>query len=271
MLEENLVGGLGGTLLRLVHSRFIAADRLNNDAELLRLLGPDVSNRPQKLIVVGTQVMEQSLDIDFDVMITDVAPVDLLLQRMGRLHRHARGEEQCARPPKLRRARCYIVGVEDWSANPPSFSRGINKVYQEALLLRTILVLRDKTDSKGELIVNLPHDIANLVESVYADRDRAADEMTIPLDIPDTWQSKFDEAERRLAKRQTDAANSAKTWLLGKPQSHSSKNLVGWLRESLTIADENVGRAAVRDSQESIEVIAVQECDGGLCVFPWVQ
>lgn len=270
MLEENLVGGLDEAQLKLAHSRFIAADRLHNDAELLKLLGPDASNRPRRLIVVGTQVMEQSLDIDFDVMVTDVAPVDLLLQRMGRLHRHTRGEGQCERPPKLRRARCFIVGVEDWDSNPPSFSRGVNKVYQEALLLRTILSLRDKANSDGETIVNLPHDIAGLVESVYADRDGAVDETTIPFDVPDAWQPKFDEAERGLAKRQVDAENNAKTWLLGKPQSRSPKDLVGWLRESLTIADENIGRAVVRDSQESIEVIAVQECDGSLHVFPWV-
>lgn len=121
MLEENLVDVLDGTRLMLVHSRFIAADRLHNDAELLRLLGPDASIRPQRLIVVGTQVMEQSLDIDFDVMITDVAPVDLLLQRMGRLHRHVRGEGQCNRPARLRRARCYVTGVEDWGGQPSVF------------------------------------------------------------------------------------------------------------------------------------------------------
>ena len=66
----------GDSCVKLVHSRFIATDRMANDAELLRLLGPDSSGRPGKLIVVGTQVIEQSLDIDFDVMVTDIAPVD---------------------------------------------------------------------------------------------------------------------------------------------------------------------------------------------------
>ena len=111
---EQLKQTFGNSCVMLVHSRFIAIDRMKNDEELLRLLGPDSKNRPNKFIVVGTQVIEQSLDIDFDVMITDVAPIDLLLQRMGRLHRHQRGVNQSHRPEKLRQARCYIVGVENW-------------------------------------------------------------------------------------------------------------------------------------------------------------
>lgn len=125
---EQLKQTFGNSCVMLVHSRFIAIDRMKNDEELLRLLGPDSKNRPNKFIVVGTQVIEQSLDIDFDVMITDVAPIDLLLQRMGRLHRHQRGVNQSHRPEKLRQARCYIVGVENWKGAPPEISKGIEYV-----------------------------------------------------------------------------------------------------------------------------------------------
>ena len=131
---EQLKQTFGNSCVMLVHSRFIAIDRMKNDEELLRLLGPDSKNRPNKFIVVGTQVIEQSLDIDFDVMITDVAPIDLLLQRMGRLHRHQRGVNQSHRPEKLRQARCYIVGVENWKGAPPEISKGIEYVYPRALL-----------------------------------------------------------------------------------------------------------------------------------------
>lgn len=270
MLEENLRGGLEGAQVKLVHSRFIAADRLQNDAELLQLLGSDLSNRPEKLIVVGTQVMEQSLDIDFDVMITDIAPVDLLLQRMGRLHRHSRGDGQRERPARLRCARCYIVGVEDWEASPPTFAQGVDKVYQEALLLRTILALHSRSDANGHVVVNLPHDIAGLVEGVYKDQCQEVDNATPSFVVPDAWQPRVDEAEKRLVDSRVKATNNAETWLLGKPQLRCPKDLIGWLRESLTMTDENVGRAAVRDSQESIEVVAVQEHGGNLHVFPWV-
>lgn len=137
--------------VRLVHSRFIAADRLSNDAELLKLLGPNASKRPRSLVVVGTQVIEQSLDIDFDFMITDIAPIDLLLQRMGRLHRHQRGEGQSERSAKLRTAQCFITGSKDWSVEPPEFDKGIIAVYHPALLLRTILALKVRCDGVGVL------------------------------------------------------------------------------------------------------------------------
>lgn len=270
LLRERLGGE--GARIKLVHSRFIGADRLKNDAELLELLGPHSPSRPEKLIVVGTQVMEQSLDIDFDIMVTDIAPIDLLLQRMGRLHRHERGESQCERPPRLRRARCYITGVKDWNAMPPAFSSGIDKVYPKALLLRTILALHGLDNGCGGRFVNLPHDIARLVEAVYQEEaERSGEVVSGSLVAPDEWQPEFDDAQRALRKKQDDQEAAAVTWLLGKPEIRRSKDLIGWLRESLSIGDERVARATVRDSQESVEVIAVQEVDGSLHVFPWVK
>src|SRR5699024_8440738 len=81
----------GEDRVTLAHAQFLAVDRLRNDAELLRRFGapgPAVDRPPGPHIVVATQVVEQSLDVDFDLMVTDLAPIDLVLQRMGRLHRH---------------------------------------------------------------------------------------------------------------------------------------------------------------------------------------
>ncbi len=74
-------------------------------------------------------------------MVTDIAPVDLMLQRMGRLHRHRRGEGQSRRPEKLRSAYCYVAGVENWDEVPPKVAKGIENVYPRALLLRSLLAL----------------------------------------------------------------------------------------------------------------------------------
>ena len=77
----------------LVHARFIRADRNRIEEDLVARLGKhhDPEHpRPDRLIVVATQVIEQSVDLDFDAMVSDLAPVDLLLQRAGRLHRHDR-------------------------------------------------------------------------------------------------------------------------------------------------------------------------------------
>jgi len=70
------------------HGRFARPDRERLDAEVSSRLGKGSPNGP--LLLIGTQTLEQSLDIDADWLITDLAPMDVLLQRMGRLHRHAR-------------------------------------------------------------------------------------------------------------------------------------------------------------------------------------
>ena len=73
----------------LHHGRYAAGDRRLLDGQVEALLGKD--NRPDGgCVVVGTQTLEQSLDIDADLLITDLCPADVLLQRIGRLHRHMR-------------------------------------------------------------------------------------------------------------------------------------------------------------------------------------
>ena len=79
--------------LHLFHSRYALCDRLLIEQEMLERFGKD-STPEQRLgrVLIATQVVEQSLDLDFDRMISDLAPIDLLIQRAGRLHRHQRGE-----------------------------------------------------------------------------------------------------------------------------------------------------------------------------------
>lgn len=72
----------------LYHARMPMSTRDKKSKRILKLFGKDRSNRPQKAIVIGTQVLEQSLDVDFDYMMTAICPIDLLLQRIGRYHRH---------------------------------------------------------------------------------------------------------------------------------------------------------------------------------------
>lgn len=72
----------------LLHARMPQAERQRREETARERFGPKRPDRPG--LLVGTQVIEQSLDLDGDAMITDLAPVDLLLQRAGRLHRHRR-------------------------------------------------------------------------------------------------------------------------------------------------------------------------------------
>ncbi len=76
------------TMVLLFHSRFTLERRAEIEKQCVNAFGADRSHRPAKGILVATQVVEQSIDLDFDGMISELAPVDLLLQRAGRLHRH---------------------------------------------------------------------------------------------------------------------------------------------------------------------------------------
>ena len=73
----------------LFHGQTTLKDKHDMTELLVSKYGKDRSNRPQTSIVVATQIVEQSIDLDFDHMITELAPIDLLLQRFGRWHRHS--------------------------------------------------------------------------------------------------------------------------------------------------------------------------------------
>lgn len=87
----------------LFHARYRFADRLAREEAILTRYGKDAP-RSAGRVLVATQVIEQSLDLDFDWLITQLCPVDLLFQRVGRLHRHAR-----PRPPGFNKPRCTVI------------------------------------------------------------------------------------------------------------------------------------------------------------------
>jgi len=86
-----LCASLPGPVPMLFHSRYVMADRLEIETHVLDALGKTSGPEQRRgRVVVGSQVLEQSLDYDVDIMISDLAPIDLLIQRAGRLQRHAR-------------------------------------------------------------------------------------------------------------------------------------------------------------------------------------
>ncbi|TPW35997.1 CRISPR-associated helicase Cas3' [Oecophyllibacter saccharovorans] len=86
----------------LHHSRFAVDDRKALDQAVNALFGKTATT--EGAVLIGTQTLEQSLDIDADLLITDLCPIDVLLQRIGRLHRHER-----ERPKNGRQARCIVL------------------------------------------------------------------------------------------------------------------------------------------------------------------
>jgi len=142
------------TELLLFHARFRAERRQEVEGLVVRRFGRDGAGRPARAILVATQVVEQSLDVDFDVMLSQLAPVDLLLQRAGRLHRHDRGPRPTGPEPVL-----HLLLPSDGC-----FDLGLTgRIYQHYPLLRTLALLHGRT------ALGLPADFRGLVEACYAD------------------------------------------------------------------------------------------------------
>lgn len=97
------------------HSRYSREDRPMLDDAVEQQIGKHRTKPLQACIVVGTQTLEQSLDIDADFLITDLCPMDVLLQRVGRLHRHDRASEE--RPDSYRQAQAVVLVPAGHSLN----------------------------------------------------------------------------------------------------------------------------------------------------------
>lgn len=144
----------------LLHSRFTFLDRAENERRWMAKLGRDSVERPAMgAILVATQVVEQSVDIDADLLVTDLAPVDLVIQRLGRLHRHARG----SRPDGFRDPRCLLlVPPVDWTADEMEIKNALGPsawVYPPFTLYQAGRLLAER----GCLM--LPDDIRPLLEA----------------------------------------------------------------------------------------------------------
>lgn len=155
-LYRMLAQQLGESLpLYLFHARYPANDRSTKEQEILANFGKG-GKRPDSALLIATQVAEQSLDIDFDFMLTDLAPVDLLLQRAGRLHRHER-----QRPAAHAEARLFVAGLQAHRL-PELKETAWQYVYDAYILGRTWALLSRET------CLRLPEDIDRLVQVVYS-------------------------------------------------------------------------------------------------------
>ncbi|MEV8634876.1 CRISPR-associated helicase Cas3' [Streptosporangium sp. NPDC051023] len=250
----------------VAHAQFLDLDRAAKDADLLDRFGPPERSagcRPTgRHIVVASQVAEQSLDIDFDLLVSDICPIDLLLQRMGRLHRHSRGEGQSDRPEPLRMARCLLTGA-DWETTPVEPVSGSRTVYGAHVLLRSAAVLEPYLagTAKTGHVVRLPQDISPLVQKVYGSEQVG----------PDTWQEAMTRACEDHDLRRKEQHRKAQDFQIGEV-GRAGRSLLGWVEAGVGDADESPGgRAQVRDGVDSLEVLVVQRlADGSLVTVPWL-
>lgn len=238
--------------LTLFHARFPFGWRDEREKGVLARFGKTATRengkRPERAIVVATQVIEQSLDLDFDIMVSDLAPVDLLVQRAGRLHRHPRQ----TRPAPVAAPR-LCVAVDAAGDAAPDWDRD-RYIYAPYLLLRTYLTLR------GRASLTLPGEVSPLIETVYGD---------IPL--PETPSALLTALETtRLKMEQSDAKDEfdARKRLVAKP---TFDGLLNDMRASLEEDAPDIHKdfqALTRLGPPSISLVCLHQTPTGLNTDP---
>jgi CRISPR-associated endonuclease/helicase Cas3 len=184
-----------GTLVVLLHARFPAEERALRETLALALFGKH-GPRPHRAILVATQVAEQSLDLDFDLLYSDLAPIDLLLQRGGRLHRHQR-----ERPEHLEHPTLLVGGLEE---DPGTWSELYwDRVYEHYYLLATWATLQ------GKATLAVPEEVEALLEQVYERR---------PDDLPDTVRQRARQSHAKLLQRLQQEQQTASNCALSEPE-----------------------------------------------------
>ena len=221
------------------HAQFLMPDRAAKEQELMWRIGkhsgPEQRNR---LIVVGTQVLEQSLDLDFDFLITELCPMDLLLQRVGRLHRHPERK----RPQPVQKSCCAVLDT-----GTEAFDEGSAAIYGKWLLWRTRKLLPEQ--------ISLPEDIAPLVQEAYSWE-------------PDMLEgnAQSEAAREEYENDQKIRQSRAKNFVVQPPKEHKKmpeRNVLDDWMNRIGATNDAGARAAVRDGDPSMEVLVLMRDEKG--------
>jgi CRISPR-associated endonuclease/helicase Cas3 len=234
--------------LGLFHGRFLFVDRERIENDCIAKFGkPNDSKtqRPHKYVLVATQVIEQSLDVDFDLMISDLAPIDLLLQRSGRLHRHTREN----RPAKLNTPTLWVVSPTLDPAGKAQFAE-TGFIYDRHILLRSWLTLREHAS------VQLPAETDALIESVYH-LDAPIPETLEPVHQQD-WESSLADYQVGETRKKIAQANAVKL-----PPAREEAWPSDFTRDKETDDDTTIAKVT-RLGEPTVTTIFLQQTNQGL-------
>lgn len=193
-------GREGGPPVALLHSRFPFFRREQLEAHWMEVLGKNSPNRPTGCVLVSTQIAEQSVDIDADLLITDLAPTDMLLQRLGRLWRHDRPS----------RRGCPEV----WIQNVPLSDETLRSapvvelratLGKSARIYAPYVLLRSLREWRPRSAVALPGDVRAILEATYAPPDS---------DEPESWRTLREELEENRRKLEAHALSATRVWTM---------------------------------------------------------
>jgi CRISPR-associated endonuclease/helicase Cas3 len=230
--------------LSLLHARFPLEERQRRERLLTEKYGPDDAGRPSRGIVVGTQVLEQSLDLDFDVMVSDLAPIDLLLQRAGRLQRHRR-----ERPARYAQQATLWINIPDASSSV--LNLGVDaSIYDAFVLQQTWAVLRDRD------ILHLPDEYRSLIEAIYGITEVSPDDV-----LYKAWQD--------LQRNRKEDARQAQLHLIPEPDAGQA---FGRRMAELQFEEDETGAAWIvaqtRLGRESVNLIPLEKENDGALLLP---
>ena len=233
----------------LYHARLLAGSRRRVEQRVEDLIGKH-SARTGGCIIVATQVVEQSLDIDFDLLLTELAPVDLLIQRIGRLHRHKR-----QRPAHVARPVCRVLLPVRFGGAKPAVP--MEWVYEPFVLIKTLAALLDRSE------IGVPADVRSLVESVY---DDAMPDATA-LDRIDVSADTAAAAWTQLVCSRQIARDAARTFVLGPPDGdrftagERGVPLLDDLSDDDVLERDSVMGAQTRLGSPSARIVLVEQDD----------
>lgn len=237
-----LLGIMPAVDIWLLHSAFTSIDRSKNEQRVMDRACGLRKDPGETTVIIGTQVIEQSLDLDFDVLVTDLCPIDLLIQRIGRLHRHNN-----PRPEQFIQPRCVVLDTGEGDLDG-----GSEAVYGQYHLLNTRRVLRDS--------ISVPEEIPDLIEKAYSESEA---ETIAALD------SVFRTALNEYRKTIQNKREKAKDYQIRMPD--NIRDISGWLKNRSSDDDEYGSMvASVRDMDEAVEVVLVQRFSGRLRFLPWI-
>lgn len=230
-----------GITVELFHARFLFGRRMEIENSVLKRFGKDGGPAQRdRRVLVATQVIEQSLDLDFDVMVSDVAPADLVLQRAGRLHRHERGP----RPTGVAEPHLWLIeptskdGLPDFG--PAKY------VYAPFVLMRSYLAF------KALKAVQLPKDLERLVEQVYGSE---------PLAIPEHWRAALQEASQKLQEKEDTQQLNAIDVAISDPDASPLELQSQQLEDDDHDAAKKI-QALTRDAEPTIQVVVIYHIGG---------
>ena len=241
--------GSDGIEVVLLHARMMMGDRVDRTARVLDVLGPpDRSgspDAPRRMVVVATQLAEQSFDVDVDLLVTDLAPIDLLLQRIGRLHRHDRPAG--ARPARVSSARVVIAGMATRTGDPPVFPAGSEAVYGRYLLLKAAALVVDSTAGTGNWSV--PAQVPELVSRGY-DPD---------AEVPAAWRNDLVVAWNAMRRKTIEREDRASKFVLAGSAELHRTDLTGLHdKPTRSLDDDDAVAAVVRDGADSVEAVILR-------------